>query len=52
MSAEHRLGDFAEVEKGYDKGTALKESLRCLQCDLRLKISPVTPPKASMKGGW
>lgn len=37
--ADQRVGNFDEVEHGYDKETALKESERCLQCDLRTKIT-------------
>jgi NADPH-dependent glutamate synthase beta subunit-like oxidoreductase/ferredoxin/NAD-dependent dihydropyrimidine dehydrogenase PreA subunit len=36
-----RLGGFGEVAPGYDEEAALAESQRCLQCDLRFKISPV-----------
>jgi hypothetical protein len=48
------VGGFDEIEKGYDGEIAHKESLRCLQCDSRLKISSVKlPPKrCSTKGGW
>ncbi|MFC2006801.1 FAD-dependent oxidoreductase, partial [Chloroflexota bacterium] len=50
--AEQRLSNFDEVEKVYDEKVAIKESQRCLQCDLRLKISSVKlPPKrVSTKG--
>ena len=41
MSVEQRLSSFSEIEHGYNEEAALKESLRCLQCDLRLKIPPV-----------
>ena len=53
MLVEQRLSSFSEIEHGYDEEAAFKESLRCLQCDLRLKISSVKfPPKrGSMKGG-
>jgi NADPH-dependent glutamate synthase beta subunit-like oxidoreductase len=52
LAAPQRLGNFAEVEKGYDDKTGLREADRCLKCDLRLKISPVKfPPKrGSTKG--
>jgi formate dehydrogenase beta subunit len=52
LPLEQRLGNFSEVEHGYDKASAIKEAQRCLQCDLRLKISPVKfPPKrATTKG--
>ena len=46
LQPAQRLHDFGEVEKGYNEDTALRESFRCLQCDLRLQISPVKlPPK-------
>jgi NADPH-dependent glutamate synthase beta subunit-like oxidoreductase/NAD-dependent dihydropyrimidine dehydrogenase PreA subunit len=53
MPVEQRLSSFSEIDHGYDDEAALEESLRCLQCDLRLKISTVKfPPKrGSMKGG-
>jgi len=38
---EQRLGSFSETVRGYEEEAALKESLRCLQCDLRFKISTV-----------
>jgi len=41
---EQRLSSFSETEHGYNEEAALKESLRCLQCDLRLKIPPVELP--------
>jgi formate dehydrogenase (NADP+) beta subunit len=52
LAFEKRLSDFIEVEKGYPDENGLKEADRCLQCDLRLKISPVKfPPKrGSTKG--
>jgi NADPH-dependent glutamate synthase beta subunit-like oxidoreductase len=53
VAVEQRLSNFSEIEHGYDDEAAFKESLRCLQCDLRLKISSVKfPPKrGSTKGG-
>jgi NADH-quinone oxidoreductase subunit F len=33
MELEKRLLDFAEVEFGYSKETAMKEARRCLRCD-------------------
>jgi NADPH-dependent glutamate synthase beta subunit-like oxidoreductase len=46
-----RLNNFNEIERGYDEETAIKEAQRCLQCDLRLKISPVkVPPKKGSIG--
>jgi NADPH-dependent glutamate synthase beta subunit-like oxidoreductase/ferredoxin/NAD-dependent dihydropyrimidine dehydrogenase PreA subunit len=36
-----RVQSFCEVVEGMDEETAELESKRCLQCDLRLKITPV-----------
>jgi NADPH-dependent glutamate synthase beta subunit-like oxidoreductase len=38
---QQRLDSSSKVVHGYDEEAALKESLRCLQCDLRFKISAV-----------
>ena len=40
-----RLLGFEEVELGYDRETAVAEAKHCLQCDLRLEISPVILPR-------
>ncbi|MCL6479422.1 MAG: FAD-dependent oxidoreductase [Peptococcaceae bacterium] len=37
--AEERIRTFGKIDPGYDEEAALKESQRCLQCDLRLDIS-------------
>jgi len=38
--------DFAELAQGFDEQMAMTETQRCLQCDLRLKISaPILPPE-------
>jgi len=52
LPSERRLNSFDEVELGYDEETGHKESLRCLQCDLRLKISRVkfSPKRETSKG--
>ncbi|MDI6733133.1 MAG: FAD-dependent oxidoreductase [Planctomycetota bacterium] len=39
-----RANNFNLIELGYTKEQALYEVSRCLQCDLRLKISPVIFP--------
>ena len=39
--AEDRWHDFREVLRTLDEDTAVEEARRCLQCDLRLKITPV-----------
>lgn len=44
LTIEQRLQSFFETETGYDKGMAVEEARRCLRCDLRLQISPVTLP--------
>jgi NADPH-dependent glutamate synthase beta subunit-like oxidoreductase len=41
-----RVNDFGQIEKGFNKDEAIKEASRCLQCDMRFCITPVTfPPK-------
>lgn len=39
MPAEERIKGFNRIDPGYDQEAALKESQRCLQCDLRLNIA-------------
>ena len=41
ITAEERIKDFCKVVRDMDEDTAENESIRCLQCDTRLKISPV-----------
>ncbi len=41
---KERVLGFAQVEVGYEEGAAIKESSRCLRCDLRLGISSVELP--------
>ncbi len=36
-----RIKDFSRVVQGLDEESAIEESRRCLQCDLRLKMTPV-----------
>jgi NADH-quinone oxidoreductase subunit F len=36
MEGSERVGSFAEVELGYTEEEALRESMRCLRCDLEL----------------
>jgi len=36
LDAERRRRSFAEVELGYDVGTAIREATRCLRCDAEL----------------
>ena len=38
---EQRIQDFCNVVRGMSEAAASRESLRCLQCDLRLKIKTV-----------
>ncbi len=44
LSLDNRLTSFDEVELTLSKELAIKEAQRCLQCELRLKITPPTPP--------
>jgi NADPH-dependent glutamate synthase beta subunit-like oxidoreductase/Pyruvate/2-oxoacid:ferredoxin oxidoreductase delta subunit len=44
LPVEKRGNGFAEVELGYGRSEAVEEAKRCLQCDLRLQISPVVLP--------
>ena len=39
-----RIGDFPEVELGFNKEQVVEEARRCLKCHLRLRISPVICP--------
>jgi formate dehydrogenase beta subunit len=53
LASAKRLSSFNEIEQSYDEKAAVEEARRCLQCDLRLKISHVQlpPKKSSAKGG-
>ncbi len=52
LPTDRRLNNFDEVELGYEEATGRRESLRCLKCDLRLKISRVKfPPKRETTKG-
>jgi formate dehydrogenase beta subunit len=44
LPVEQRLNDFEEVELGFDQEAAIAEAKRCLQCQLRLEISPAALP--------
>ncbi len=44
LSIEKRLGNFSEVELGYDEKMAREEASRCLRCDLRLQIQQALQP--------
>jgi NADPH-dependent glutamate synthase beta subunit-like oxidoreductase/ferredoxin/Pyruvate/2-oxoacid:ferredoxin oxidoreductase delta subunit len=41
VAAEERLKSFCRVVRDMDEKTAEGEAKRCLQCDLRLKITPI-----------
>lgn len=48
-SITERTNNFKQIELGYSPLQAQKEAGRCLQCDLRLKISGMTfPPKKEL----
>ncbi len=44
IDIDGRIKSFDEIEIGYDNEMAIKEAGRCLQCDLRLEISPIHLP--------
>lgn len=44
LPVKQRLNGFQEVELGFDQEAAIAEAKRCLQCQLRLEISPVALP--------
>lgn len=47
LSSKKRVSSFDEVELALPLDTAQKEAERCLQCDLRLRLTPQTlPPEA------
>jgi len=51
INLDDRNNNFNPVESGYTKEMAQNEAKRCLQCDMRLTISPVIfPPETSRKG--
>ena len=41
VPASERIKNFDKTVQGFDEDSAVEESGRCLQCDLRLKITPV-----------
>jgi NADPH-dependent glutamate synthase beta subunit-like oxidoreductase/ferredoxin len=41
IAVEDRVTSFRAITCGLEEGAAKEESKRCLQCDLRLKITPV-----------
>ena len=41
IGAGDRIGSFCEIVQAFDEAAAVAEAERCLQCDLRLKITPV-----------
>jgi len=50
LDVDKRIKDFSQVELGYDEDMAVRESLRCLTCQIRLKISkPPLPPEKIAK---
>lgn len=50
VDAETRKSDFRPFELTYDKNSAIKESSRCLKCDLRLNIKHnPSPPEKFLK---
>jgi len=49
ISEEERVGNFAEVELGFDEQAAVAEAKRCLQCAFRRQILPVPLPPVRAK---
>ncbi|MBI5360851.1 MAG: FAD-dependent oxidoreductase [Planctomycetes bacterium] len=47
LGVSERRGNFAEIELGYEKDSAVEEGRRCLKCNMRLKFSPVCMPPES-----
>lgn len=45
MQLAERHKGFAEVVIGFDTEHAIKEASRWLQCDLRLQIQEIAPPR-------
>lgn len=43
------LGDFPEVELGWNEAQAVEEANRCLKCHLRFSISPLILPPSKQK---
>jgi len=46
---KRRLAGFTEVELGYPETTAVEEAMRCLRCELRLRVSSPTLPPVKTK---
>lgn len=44
LPVDERTKNFAEIELGYNREQAVEEAQRCLQCDLRLKMTQVVFP--------
>jgi len=44
LPVDERFRSFALIKIGYTEDEAQRESSRCLRCDMRLQILPVSPP--------
>jgi formate dehydrogenase beta subunit len=44
LSIDDRGRSFDLIELGFDQDEAVEEAARCLRCDVRLRLSPVTLP--------
>ena len=44
LPVEERMKSFSEIELGYDRGQAIEEAKRCMQCDLRLDTAQIAFP--------
>jgi len=50
LAIKQRMGNFSEVELGFDEGLAVREARRCFQCGVRLQIPPAPlPPTKTRK---
>lgn len=41
---EERTRGFSQIDRGFDRNMATREAKRCLQCDLRVGMTPVAHP--------
>lgn len=49
LPVKKRLGNFTEVELGFDEQLAVREARRCFQCGVRLQIPPVPLPPTKVR---
>ena len=49
LDVEKRVGNFDEVELGYNEQVAVSKAKRCLQCAVRRQLLPVPLPPVRAK---